>query len=539
MGYGGDDFKKPVIGIANSFSELVPGHVNLRELADWVKRGIYAAGGVAVEFGVIATCDALSCGHKGMLFSLPSRDVIADEIEIVAEANLLDGVVMLGSCDKIVPGMLMASARLEIPSLVVCSGPMLAGMPFDGRNSDITSLTEGFGMYKTGKITKEELTLLEDQCAPTIGSCQFIGTANTMCCLAEVMGVSLPGSGSIPAVYAERKRAAQEAGETIVEMVMKGMKQQEIITRESIQNAIIVLNAFGGSTNAVIHLLALGNEIGIPHEEMLGWFKKYQDITPLIAKIYPASKYTMTDFYLSGGVPQMLKELDGHGLLFGDCMTANGRTMAQNIKEYKSAFKPDRNVIKTFKEPFAACGGVVIMEGNLAPETGVTKPAAIPEEMHHFKGKAVVFESEEEASEAIAAQKIKPGTIVVIRYEGPKGGPGMREMFSAMKLLYGLGLGKSTAVVTDGRFSGTNNGCFVGHVSPEAAMGGPIAIVENGDEITIDIPNRTLTLHVSNEKIAERMKSWKAPELKFTKGHLSRYAKMAQSANTGGILKLE
>jgi len=539
MGYGHDGFKKPVIGIANSFSEVVPGHINLRELADWVKRGIYAAGGTAVEFGVIATCDCLSCGHKGMYYSLPSRDLIADEIEIVAEASLLDGLVLLGSCDKIVPGMLMAAARLEIPSLLLCGGPMLAGMPFDGRNSDITSLTEAFGMYKAGKITKEELVLLEDQCAPTDGSCQFIGTANTMCCLSEVMGLSLPGTAAIPAVYAERKRAAQASGEAIVDLVFKDIKPQTVITRESIQNAIIALNAFGGSTNAVLHLLALGHEIDIPAEEMLDWFRKYGDNTPLIAKIYPASKYTMTDFYLSGGVPQLLKELDGHGLLFGECMTATGQTMAQNIKDYPYMFKPDREVIKTFDEPFAVGAGVAILSGNLAPDTGVTKPAAIDPSQHLFRGRAVVFESEEEASKAIVEQKIKAGDVVVIRYEGPKGGPGMREMFSAMKLLYGLGLGTSTAVVTDGRFSGTNNGCFVGHVSPEAAVGGPIAAVMDGDEITIDVTNRALTLHVSDEEIARRLEGWKAPELKYKKGHLSRYAKMAQSANTGGILKLD
>ena len=537
MGYGGDGFKKPIIGIANSFSELVPGHTNLRELADWVKRGIYAGGATAVEFGVMATCDCLSSGHKGMYYSLPSRDIIADEIEAVAETSLLDGIIMLGSCDKIVPGMLMAAARLDIPSVLLCGGPMLSGLPFDGRNSDLTSLTEAYGLFKTGKIARDDLTLLEDQCAPTCGSCQFIGTANTMCCLAEVLGLSLPGSAAIPAVYSERKRAAQAAGEAIADLVIKGIRPSAIITRQSIQNAIMALNAIGGSTNAVLHLLALAHEVDIPSEEVLGWFESYGMTTPLVAKIYPASKYTMQDFYLSGGMPQVLKELEP--LLFTDCMTATGQTMGENIKNYPYIFKPDREIIKPVSEPFGTGTGVAILRGNLAPDTCVTKPAAIHPSQHLFTGKAVVFDSEEAATEAIVAEKIKSGDVVVIRYEGPKGGPGMREMFSAMKLLYGFGLGSTTAVITDGRFSGTNNGCFVGHISPEAFAGGPLAIVENGDEITIDIPNRVLTLHVSDEAIERRFKDWKAPELKYKKGHLARYAKMAQSASTGGILKLD
>ena len=537
MGYGGDGFKKPIIGIANSFSELVPGHTNLRELADWVKRGIYAGGATAVEFGVMATCDCLSSGHKGMYYSLPSRDIIADEIEAVAETSLLDGIIMLGSCDKIVPGMLMAAARLDIPSVLLCGGPMLSGLPFDGRNSDLTSLTEAYGLFKTGKIARDDLTLLEDQCAPTCGSCQFIGTANTMCCLAEVLGLSLPGSAAIPAVYSERKRAAQAAGEAIADLVIKGIRPSAIITRQSIQNAIMALNAIGGSTNAVLHLLALAHEVDSPSEEVLGWFESYGMTTPLVAKIYPASKYTMQDFYLSGGMPQVLKELEP--LLFTDCMTATGQTMGENIKNYPYIFKPDREIIKPVSEPFGTGTGVAILRGNLAPDTCVTKPAAIHPSQHLFTGKAVVFDSEEAATEAIVAEKIKSGDVVVIRYEGPKGGPGMREMFSAMKLLYGFGLGTTTAVITDGRFSGTNNGCFVGHISPEAFAGGPLAIVENGDEITIDIPNRVLTLHVSDEAIERRFKDWKAPELKYKKGHLARYAKMAQSASTGGILKLD
>lgn len=535
MGYGADGFRKPVVGIANSFTELVPGHSNLRELADWVKRGIYAGGGTAVEFGVLATCDGLSVGHRGMYFSLPSREIIADEIETVAETSRLDGLILLGSCDKIVPGMMMAAARLDIPSILLCGGPMLSGLPFDGRCSDITSLAEAFGMYKSGKITRSELDLLEDQCAPTCGSCQFIGTANTMCCLAEVLGLSLPGSAAIPAVYSERKRAAEAAGTTIVDLIRQDVRPRQIVTGESIKNAIIALNAIGGSTNAVLHLLALAHEIKIPPETVLEWFENYGKTVPLVAKIYPSSKYTMEDFYRSGGIPQVLKELKD--LLFRDCMTATGKTMGENIENYPYTFTPNREIVKTATEPFGVGTGVAILRGNLAPDTCVTKPSAIHPSQHKFTGQALVFDSEEEANAAIIAGKPTPGTVIVIRYEGPKGGPGMREMFSSMKLLYGLGLGLSTAVVTDGRFSGTNNGCFVGHVSPEAAEGGPIAIVENGDSITIDIPGQTLTLHLSEEEIRKRLEKWTPPQPRFTQGWLSRYEKMAQSASKGGVLK--
>lgn len=535
MGYGHDDFKKPVIGIANSFTELVPGHANLRELADWVKRGVYAGGGTAAEFGVMATCDCLSMGHKGMYYSLPTRDIIADEIEAVAEASRLDGLVMLGSCDKIVPGMMMAAARLDIPSIILCGGPMLAGIPFDGRSSDLTSLPEAYGQYRAGKIGMEELSLLEDGCAPTCGSCQFIGTANTMCCLAEAMGLSLPGSAAIPAVYAERKRAAQAAGEAIVGLVEKGVRPSAVITGESVQNAIMALNAIGGSTNAVLHLLALAHEIGIPASQVLAWLEHYGKSTPLVAKLYPASKYTMQDFYASGGIPQVLKELEG--MLFTECMTATGKSLGENIKARPCRVKPDREIIKTAAEPFATGAGVAILRGNLAPDSCVTRPAAIHPSQQIFTGRAVVFDCEEDASEAVLSRRIKSGDVVVIRYEGPKGGPGMREMYSALKHLYGLGLGLETAVITDGRFSGTNNGCFVGHISPEAAEGGPLALVQNGDTITIDVPQRRLELHVSDAEMAARREKWEAPKPKYTKGHLARYAKMVQSASTGGILK--
>ena len=343
--------------------------------------------------------------------------------------------------------------------------------------------------------------------------------------------------GCYPRRLLRKKEGRSGPGEAIADLVIKGIRPSAIITRQSIQNAIMALNAIGGSTNAVLHLLALAHEVDIPSEEVLGWFESYGMTTPLVAKIYPASKYTMQDFYLSGGMPQVLKELEP--LLFTDCMTATGQTMGENIKNYPYIFKPDREIIKPVSEPFGTGTGVALLRGNLAPDTCVTKPAAIHPSQHLFTGKAVVFDSEEAATEAIVAEKIKSGDVVVIRYEGPKGGPGMREMFSAMKLLYGFGLGTTTAVITDGRFSGTNNGCFVGHISPEAFAGGPLAIVENGDEITIDIPNRVLTLHVSDEAIERRFKDWKAPELKYKKGHLARYAKMAQSASTGGILKLD
>lgn len=533
MGFSDSNLEKPIIGIANTWSELCPGSYNLRKLAESVKYGVYAAGGTPVEFGVTGACDGTAQGNEGMKFILPSRDLIANDVEVMVQAHQLDAVVLLGSCDKVVPGLLMAAARLKIPAILLPGGPMLGGEEFDGRKSDLTSLSEGNGMLSAGEITEEQLIYLEDACGPTCGSCSFYGTANTMCCLSEAMGMTLPGGALVPAVYAQRTRVAYETGEKIVELVNKDITADKIITSDSIDNAIRVLNATGGSTNGVLHLLAIAKEVGISSSEMTEKFKTIGMNTPLIVKVNPSAKYNMEDFYHSGGISQVMLELEP--LLHTEALTVSGRTVAENIRNYKPV-SVNREIIKTLEEPFGKFGGIAIVEGNLAPEGGITKPSAIAPEMQKFTGKARVFDGEEAAEAAILGGKIKAGDVVVIRYEGPKGGPGMREMFKAMKYLYGVGLAASTALITDGRFSGTNNGCFVGHISPEAAEGGPIALVEEGDEITIDIPGGSITLHVDEEILRLRKEKFKRPEQKVKDGYLGLYSRFASSAGKGAVI---
>lgn len=536
MGFSDENLDKPVIGIANTWSELCPGSSNLRKLAENVKYGVYAAGGTPVEFGVTGACDGTAQGNEGMKFILPSRELIANDVEVMVQAHQLDAVVLMGSCDKIVPGLLMAAARLKIPAILLPGGPMLGGEPFDGRKSDLTSLSEGNGMLKAGKITEEELKRLEDTCGPTCGSCSFYGTANTMCAVAEAMGMTLPGGALIPAVYAERIRCAYETGKKIVELVNRNITTQDIITADSLENGIRVLNATGGSTNGVLHLTAIAGEAGIESAEMTEKFKTVGMNTPLIVKVNPAAKYDMEDFYHAGGIPQVMRELEP--LLHTDVMTVTGKTVAENMKDYK-VFRVNREIIRTLDDPFSKFGGIAILEGNLAPEGCITKPSAIALDMRKFTGKARVFNGEEAAEEAILGGKIKAGDVVVIRYEGPRGGPGMREMFKAMKYIYGVGLAASTALITDGRFSGTNNGCFAGHISPEAAQGGPIALVEDGDEITIDIPAGKITLHVEEETLRERREKFLPPKPPVKKGYLGLYARFASSASKGAVMDWE
>jgi dihydroxy-acid dehydratase len=537
LGYSNDDLDKPIIGIANAWNELVPGHANLRQVAEGVRKGIYKSGGTVAEFGVIGACDGTAQGNVGMHFILPSRDLIANDIEVMVEAHQLDAIVLLGSCDKIVPGMLMAAARLDIPAIFLAGGPMLGGVVFDNRKSDLTTMSEALGMLKSNAISAETYDGLEDLCGPTCGSCAFLGTANTMCCLAEALGMSLPGSALIPAVYADRLRMAEETGKAIVNLAKNGVKAKDIITLESLRNAVRVLMAIGGSTNAILHLTAVAAEIGISAQEMMNVYDCLSETTPQVAKVNPASKYDMEDFYKAGGIPQVMEEIKS--LLHLECRTVSGATVGQNLECFRGQFPVNREVIKTMSAPFNALKGLAILKGNLAPDTAVTKPAAIDPSMWKFTGRARVFDSEELAEEAILAGKIKAGDVVVIRYEGPKGGPGMREMYKAMKYIYGMGLAKKTALITDGRFSGTNNGCFVGHISPEAAEGGPLAIVVDGDTITIDIPGKTLQLQVSEKEIASRLKTWKRPAPKFTKGYLGLYTKLASSAASGAILRLD
>ena len=536
VGYSDDDLSRPVIGIANSWNELVPGHTNLRQVAEHVRKGIHRAGGSVAEFGVIGACDGTAQGHAGMHFILPSRDLIANDIEVMVQAHRLDGIVLLGSCDKIVPGMLMAAARLKIPAIFLPGGPMLGGVEFDGRKSDLTTMSEALGMLKSHKIEETAYDQLEELCGPCCGSCAFYGTANTMCCLAEAMGMSLPGGALVPAVYAERLRLAEDTGKAIVNLIRQQINADQIITMQSLENAIRVLMATGGSTNAILHLSAIAAELDIPAETMMEAYQRISESTPQIAKVNPASKYNMEDFYKAGGIPKVMKEIET--LLHLDSMTVSGKAINQNLQEYKFKYPFDANVICVFNEPFSKGKGVAILRGNLAPDTAVTKPAAIVPHMHTFSGSAKVFDSEELAEEAILSGKVQEGDVVVIRYEGPKGGPGMREMYKAMKYMYGMGLAEKTALITDGRFSGTNNGCFVGHISPEAAEGGPLAIVKDGDKITIDIPNGNLHLHLTDQEINDRLAKWQRPQPKYTKGYLAVYSKLASSADKGAVIKV-
>ena len=524
MGYTDSELRegKPLIGIANTWNTLVPGHYNLDKVAEYVKNGIYAAGGTPCEFGTIAACDGVAQGHEGMHYILPSREIICNSVEIMAQAHRLDGLVLLASCDKIVPAMLMAAARLDIPCIVCVGGPMLGGIEFDGRKSDLTSISEALGMLKAGTITECEYAALENTACPGCGSCSFYGTANTMCCVAEALGMSLPGSALIPAAYAARLRASFESGRAIVELCKKGITARQILTPEAIRNGIKVT-------------MATCNEAEL-NMNVVEEFEKLSKTTPQIAKVNPAAKPEMEAFHRAGGIPRVQQRLGD--ILDTSVMTVTGKTLAENLAEYVYEYPEDNTIIKTVEEPFSATGGVAVLHGNLCPNTGVTKPGAIHPSMHHFVGKAKCYNSEEEAEEAILGGKIQAGDVVVIRYEGPKGGPGMREMFKAMKYLYGVGLSKSTALITDGRFSGTNNGCFVGHISPEAAEGGPLAIVHDGDEILIDVNEGRLELHVSDEEIAERYKTLKMPEKHIPNGYLRLYAKTATSADQGAIIKM-
>ena len=522
MGFTTDDLKRPIIGIANAWSECVPGHYNLRQVAQRVKDGIYRAGGTPIEFGVIGGCDGMGQGHDGMHFIMPSRELIANSIESMAQINLFDGLVLLGSCDKIVPGMLMAAARLDIPCIFLPGGPMEGGVEFDGRQADQTSSTEAYGMLSAGKITEEEYVSLENTACPGCGSCSYLGTANTMCALAEAMGMTLPDGGTAPATSSIRMMKAEETGVKIMELVEKNITSRQIITDSSIRNAIKACLAMSGSTNAVMHLTAIAYEaeLGI---KVLDEFDTLSDTTPQLAKMNPSCKYSIVDFYRDGGVPRLMENLQS--MLETDVMTVTAHTMAENIRDHKYLYPATGLVNHTLDDPFGS--------------TGITKPGAFDKSLHHFKGEAICFDSEEAAEEAILAGKVHDGHVVVIRYEGPKGGPGMREMYKAMKYLYGRGLAKTTALITDGRFSGTNNGCFVGHISPEAAEGGPIAIVHDGDLVEIDVDSKKLELLVPQEEIEARLKQWKRPEPKFKKGWLGLYCKLAASGSEGGVMKFD
>ena len=531
MGYSDESLDKPIIGIANAWSTTVPGHYNLRDVSAAVKSGILSNGGTPVEFGVIGACDGIAEGHEGMRYILPTRDVIAHSIELMVQAHRYDGIVLLGSCDKIVPGMLMAAARIDIPAILVNGGPMLGGPVIHNRKSDTTSIIEGLGRLKRGEIEESDLQEMENVCAPTCGSCSFLGTANTMCCIAEALGMSLSGSAMIPAVQAKRMHVSQQSGKAIVDLVRNDTNARKIITQASLENAVRLTSAIGGSTNAALHIPAIAREADIEFD--IDLFDRIARSTPLIAKMNPSASANVIDFYESGGVPAVMSEL--RRLLNLDTLTVSGTTLKENLVGWSS---PNNEVIRTFDAPFSTSGGLAVLYGNLAPESAITKPAAIVPEMWTFSGPAKVYDSEQSANDAIMNGEVTAGDVVVIRYEGPKGGPGMPEMFKAMKLLHGLGLAEKVALITDGRFSGTNNGCFIGHISPEAMEGGPIAFIEDGDLIHIDIPGKSLQVDLSGEKFAARKALWQCPPPRVSGGYLRLYAKLASSAAKGAVLEI-
>jgi len=523
------DFSKPFIGLASSFTDLVPGHTNMRSMERSIENGVYAGGGKPFIFGIPGICDGIAMGHAGMRYSLPSRELIADMVESIVSAHALDGLICLTNCDKITPGMLMAIGRLNIPAIVVTAGPMMSGRYKMRRLSLVRDTFEVTGRLKAGDISKEDAAMLEECACPGPGACQGLYTANTMACITEALGMSMPGCATALAVSAKKQRIAFESGEQIVGLVKKNTKPSSIMTRNAFENAIMVDMALGGSTNTVLHIPAIASELGIKIE--IDLFDKIARGTPNITKIRPAGEYFMEDLEYAGGIPAVLKRLKPK-------LKAGRSVSGRGIKDIAGdAVIYDDDVIRPVNKAYAKQGGIAILRGNLAPEGAVVKQTAVNKKMMRFAGKAVVFDSEEAAMSAIMKGRIKKGTIIVIRYEGPKGSPGMREMLSPTAAIMGMGLGDDVALITDGRFSGGTRGPCIGHISPEAAAGGPIACVKNGDKITMDIPARRLTLNISDAELRKRMRSLKARKPKAGKGYLSRYAKMVTSANTGAILE--
>ena len=531
MGLTDEDLKRPIIGIANSANEVIPGHIHLGKLAEKVKAGIRMAGGTPLEFNTIGVCDGIAMGHKGMKYSLPSRELIADSVEIMGTAYPLDGMVCICNCDKIVPGMMMAMLRLNIPSLMLSGGPMLAGC-MNKEAIDLISVFEGVGARASGKITDEALKHLEDNACPGAGSCSGMFTANSMNCIAEALGLALPGNGTIPAVMEGRVQLAETAGIKIMDLVKKDIKPRDITTLEAFKNAITVEMALGSSTNTVLHLPAIADEAGIKLN--LNFFNEISEKTPNLCRISPAGKSHMEDLDRAGGIPAVMSELDKKGLLNTNLRTVSGKTIKEIIAEAKNL---DVEVIRPVDAPYTPDGGISILFGNLAPDGAVVKKSAVDESMLTHEGPARVFDSEDNAMKAILSGNIKKGDVVVVRYEGPKGGPGMREMLGPTSAIVGEGLDKEVALVTDGRFSGGTRGAAIGHVSPEAQEGGTIAVVKEGDRIRIDIPAKSLELLIGEEEIARRLKDWKHPDYKVKEGYLYRYAKQVTSASTGAIFK--
>lgn len=530
-GFTDDELKNPIIAVVNAFNEVCPGHAVLKQLTQRVKDGIYAAGGTPVEIGTIGACDGIAMSHKGMQYILPTREMIADDIEAMVEAHRLDGLVILGSCDKIVPGMILGALRVNLPTVFVNGGPTLPGRmkegnPYGGEYIDHSFIQQSEGALKSGAITQEEFDWIENNAVPTIGSCAMLGTANTMGCLAEVMGVSLPGSAAIPAVYSRRQSLAFESGKAVMNLVNHDIRIKDIITKDAILNAIKMNSAIGGSTNAVLHLLAIAYEAGVDLD--IFEFGKVSMSVPHMVPMIPAGQYTLLDFYEAGGIPVMMKELES--ILSLEGMTCTGHTSRENIEQFKNK---NNDVIRSLSNPVHHRGGIAVLKGNIAPDGAVTKPSAIPENALLFKGPAKIYESEQDALRGIRAGQVHGGEVVVIRNEGPKGGPGMPEMYKVMKVLVGMNLGSKVCVITDGRFSGSNNGCFVGHICPEALDDGPIAYLQDHDMITVDVLNGTIEADVDFE---QRRKEVTRKAVEPAKGCLYQYRKNVVTASKGAYI---
>ncbi|MBQ1598583.1 MAG: dihydroxy-acid dehydratase [Lachnospiraceae bacterium] len=532
LGYTEEEVKKPMVGIVCSYNEIVPGHMNLDKIAEAVKMGVAEAGGTPVMFPAIAVCDGIAMGHIGMKYSLVTRDLIADSTECMAIAHQFDALVMIPNCDKNVPGLLMAAARVNVPTVFVSGGPMLAGH-IHGKKRSLSSMFEAVGAHAAGKMTEEEVCHFEENVCPTCGSCSGMYTANSMNCLTEALGMGLPGNGTIPAVYSARLRLAKKAGYAVMDMLRKNIRPRDIITKDAIMNALTVDMALGCSTNSMLHLPAIAHEIGFDFD--ISFANPISEKTPNLCHLAPAGPTYMEDLNEAGGVYAVMKELDDAGLLNKDCMTVTGKTIGEAIK---NSINLNPEVIRPLDNPYSKEGGLAVLKGNLAPDGSVVKRSAVVPEMMTHSGPARVFDCEEDAIAAIKGGKIVEGDVVVIRYEGPKGGPGMREMLNPTSAIAGMGLGSSVALITDGRFSGASRGASIGHVSPEAAVGGPIALVEEGDIIDIDIPSMTLNLQVSEEEMAERRAKWQPREPKVTTGYLKRYQAMVTSGNRGAILEV-
>ena len=531
MGYTDAEIQRPLIGIVNSANEIIPGHIHLDSIVKAVKAGVLMAGGTPVEFSTIGICDGIAMNHDGMKYSLPSRELIADSVEVMARAHPFDGLVLVPNCDKVVPGMLMAALRVNIPAIMVSGGPMLAGR-YQGKDIDLITVFEAVGKVKAHLISEDQLREIEDCACPGCGSCAGMFTANSMNCLTEALGMGLPGNGTIPAVYASRIRLAKTAGIKVMELVGRGVRPRDIATLDAFKNALTVDMALGCSTNTILHVPAIAHEAGIDLD--LDLLNNISDRTPHICQMSPAGTHHLQDLDEAGGITAVMAELDRKGLISGTPLTVTGKTVGENIVNVKIK---DAAVIRTVENPYHAVGGIAILRGNLAPQGAVVKQSAVAEEMLRKAGKARVFDSEEGAVEAILGGKIKAGDVVVIRYEGPKGGPGMREMLTPTSAIVGMGLDKEVALLTDGRFSGGTRGAAIGHISPEAAEGGLIALVEEGDTVEIDIPGKRLTLNVEQDVLDQRRHTWSPPPPRINEGYVYRYSKMVTSASTGAIFK--